>query len=303
MLEANLHFWHIYLLQIHSQRKNNKLFLKKQDLCPWYPFFLVFLHIMKVILLGAGNLATNLGKALLGAGHDIIQVYSRTLESASALATIAGGAPVVDINQIRDDADLYILSVKDSVLADLIPRLCKGKETKVFIHTAGSVPMSVFQGMVLHYGVFYPMQSFSKTREVDFAEIPCFIEANDDYAYQLINELAHSLSNRVYPLSSDDRKYLHLAAVFACNFVNHCYAVSYDLLEKHGIPFDVMLPLIDETARKVHQLSPADAQTGPAVRYDENVIRSQSMLLKDNLLLKDIYERMSMSIHRFSAKN
>ncbi len=263
--------------------------------------FSIFAH-MKVILLGAGNLATNLGKALLAAGHDIIQVYSRTIESASALATIAGGAPVVDISQVRDDADLYIFSVKDSVLADLIPRLCKGKETKVFIHTAGSVPMSVFQGMALHYGVFYPMQSFSKTREVDFSEIPCFIEANDDYTYRLIDDLAHSLSKRVYSLSSDDRKYLHLAAVFACNFVNHCYAVSHNLLEKHNIPFDVMLPLIDETARKVHQLSPAEAQTGPAVRYDANIIRSQSMLLKDNPLLKDIYERMSMSIHKFSEE-
>ncbi len=257
---------------------------------------------MKVILLGAGNLATHLGKALLDAGHDIIQVFSRTMESASALATMAGGAPVVDISQVRGDADLYIFSVKDSVLADLIPRLCKGKENKVFLHTAGSMPMDVFQGMALHYGVLYPMQTFSKEREVDFSEIPCFVEANDDYAQDVINEVAHSLSHRVYPLSSADRKYLHLSAVFACNFVNHFYAVSQQLLESHDIPFDVMLPLIDETARKVHQLSPLDAQTGPAVRFDENVIRSQAQLLRDNPLLKDIYERMSMSIHRFSEK-
>lgn len=258
---------------------------------------------MKVILLGAGNLATHLGRALLAAGHDILQVYSRTMESASALATIAGGAPVVDISQVRSDADLYILSVKDSVLADLIPRLCKGKETKVFIHTAGSVAMDVFQGMALHYGVLYPMQTFSKAREVDFSQIPCFIEYSDDYAQKVIGEVAHSLSQRVYPLSSANRKYLHLAAVFACNFVNHCYAISHDLLEKKGIPFDVMLPLIDETAAKVHQLSPAAAQTGPAVRYDENVIRAQSTLLKDNPLLKDIYDRMSVDIHRSANKS
>ncbi len=257
---------------------------------------------MKVILLGAGNLATHLGKALLTAGHDILQVYSRTMESASVLATIAGGAPVVDISQVRTDADLYILAVKDSVLADLIPLLCKGKETKVFIHTAGSVAMDVFLGMALHYGVLYPMQTFSKSREVDFSEIPCFIECNDDYAQQFIGEVAHSLSQRVYTLPSADRKYLHLAAVFACNFANHCYTISQDLLEKHGIPFDVMLPLIDETAAKVHQLSPTEAQTGPAVRYDENIIRTQATLLKDNPLLKDIYERMSMSIYRAGNK-
>ena len=255
---------------------------------------------MKIILIGAGNLATNLGKALLDAGHDILQVYSRTQDSANALATIVGGAPVVDMEGVRNDADLYILSVKDSVLADLIPKLCSGKETKVFLHTAGSVPMDVFKGMALHYGVFYPMQTFSKERPVDFDRIPCFIEANDEYSRQVLSDLAHQLSHSVYELSSEDRKYLHLSAVFACNFVNNCYAMSCELLKKHHIPFDVMLPLIDETARKVHVLSPMDAQTGPAVRYDENIIRSQAALLRDNPLVKDIYERMSMNIHRMS---
>ena len=105
---------------------------------------------MKIVLIGAGNLATNLGKALLSAGHDIVQVFSRTLESASLLANIAGGAPVTNIEQIRDDADLYIVSLKDSVVGDILPSLCKGKEIKVFIHTAGSLPMDVFQGMALH---------------------------------------------------------------------------------------------------------------------------------------------------------
>lgn len=257
---------------------------------------------MKIILIGAGNLATNLGKALLNAGHDILQVYSRTMESAEALATLAGGAPVTDLAKVRDDADLYIVSVKDSVVGELLPQLCKGKETKTFLHTAGSLPMNVFEGMALHYGVLYPMQTFSKAKEVDFSVIPCFIEANDKFAHEVIEGLAHDLSNRVIELSSEDRKYLHLSAVFACNFVNHCYAISQEVLQKHGIPFDVMLPLIDETAAKVHELSPKDAQTGPAVRFDENVIRKQASLLKDNPLLKDIYERMSVSIHRMASK-
>ena len=258
---------------------------------------------MKVILIGAGRLATNLGQALLEAGHDILQVYSRTIESASALATLAGGAPVTEIDKVRTDADVYIISVKDSVLPDLVQGLCTGRGSKVFLHTAGSVSMDVFAGMALHYGVFYPMQSFSKEKIVSFHDIPCFVEANDDYAHDVVMGLAHSVSERVYELSSEDRKYLHLSAVFACNFVNHCYAVSYDTLQKHGIPFDVMLPLIDETARKVHVLTPLEAQTGPAVRYDQNVIRAQSALLRDNPLLKDVYERMSMNIHRMSEEN
>ena len=257
---------------------------------------------MKVILLGAGNLATHLGRALADAGHEIIQVFSRTMESASALAASVGGAPVTDTALVRGDADVYVFSVKDSVLAHLAARVCKGSEDRVFLHTAGSMPMDVFRGVAQHYGVLYPMQTFSKAREVDFSQIPCFVEANDDYARGVVFGLAHSVSGRVYTLSSADRKYLHLSAVFACNFVNHFYAVSQQLLESRGIPFDVMLPLIDETARKVHLLSPAEAQTGPAVRFDENVIRAQAQLLSDSPLLQDIYERMSGSIHRMSQK-
>ena len=257
---------------------------------------------MKIILIGAGNLATSLGKALLDAGHDILQVFSRTIESAAKLADLCGAAPVNDISKVRDDADLYVLSVKDSALAELIPQLCKGKESHVFVHTAGSVSMDIFQGMAIHYGVFYPMQTFSKSRLVDFEDIPCFVEGSDEFSLHLLDSLARELSNSVYHLSSADRKYLHLSAVFACNFVNHCYAISQDILGKHGIPFDVMLPLIDETARKIHEMSPIDAQTGPAVRYDGNVIREQSLLLRDNPMLKEIYDRMSMSIHRMANK-
>ena len=279
--------------------------------------FLVFLHIikeclgknkiekeidMKIILIGAGNLATHLGKAIFAAGHDVVQVFSRTMQSATALASEVGAQPVTDISDVRADADMYVVSVKDSALAELIPALCKGKETKVFLHTAGSIPMDVFQGMALHYGVLYPMQTFSKQREVDFSQIPCFIEANDEHALQQIGDVAHQVSSRVYHLASEDRKYLHLSAVFACNFVNHCYALSQEILEEHGIPFDVMLPLIDETAAKVHELDPKDAQTGPAVRYDENVLRAQGALLKSNPQIKDIYDRMSMSIHKLSVK-
>lgn len=257
---------------------------------------------MRIILIGAGRLATNLAKALLAEGHDILQVYSRTKASAETLASIAGAAAITDINMLRQDADIYIFSVTDTALPDLVPQVCKDKGDKVFLHTAGSMDLSVFEGMAQHYGVFYPMQTFSKEKEVDFKQIPCFIEANDDYALQAIAPLSQGLSDKVYQLASEDRKYLHLAAVFACNFVNHCYAISANILEKHEIPFDVMLPLIDETASKVHSLDPVTAQTGPAVRYDENVMRKQLALLQGNLIVKDIYERMSLDIHRMAQQ-
>lgn len=272
---------------------------------------------MKIVLIGAGNLATHLGKALHAAGHDMVQVFSRTMQSAETLASLLDAEPLTDIAQVRDDADVYIFSVKDSALVQLVAQLCrheadglgedgavnalrkakKGEHERVFLHTAGSMPMSVFKGMAQHYGVLYPMQTFSKQREVDFSIIPCFVEANDEFAQKQIEGLAREISGRVYQLSSEDRKYLHLSAVFACNFANHCYAISQELLEEHGIPFDVMLPLINETAAKVHEMMPKDAQTGPAVRYDENVIDKQSKLLENHPHFKKVYDSMSKSIH------
>lgn len=257
---------------------------------------------MKIVLIGAGNLATHLGKALHAAGHDMIQVFSRTMQSAETLASLLDAEPLTDMAQVRDDADVYIFSVKDSALEQLISQLCGG-EKKVFLHTAGSMPMSVFRGKALHYGVLYPMQTFSKQREVDFSIIPCFIEANDEFALKQIEGLAGQISHRVFQLSSEDRKYLHLSAVFACNFANHCYAASQELLQQHGIPFDVMLPLIDETAAKVHGMTPKEAQTGPAVRYDENVIGKQIQLLENQPYFQKIYDCMSKSIHELESEN
>ena len=264
---------------------------------------ILFVHpkqitMSKIALIGAGNLATNIGKALVHAGHIIVQVYSRTLESASQLSKITGGNAITDLHQLVNDADLYLVSVKDSALSTLLPVLCKGREDRLFVHTAGSIPMDIFQPYARHYGVIYPMQTFSKQKEVNFREIPCFIEGSDEPSMALIRTLCTTLTDRIIPLASEDRKYLHLAAVFACNFVNHCYALADDLLKRHHIPFDVMLPLIDETARKVHSLSPDEAQTGPAIRYDKNVILRQEKLLEDHPLAQKIYALMSESIHQ-----
>lgn len=259
---------------------------------------------MTIALIGRGRLATNLLPALQQAGHDVTSVNSRTLE------------------ELPQQADVYIISVKDSALREVIAHATKGREDQFFVHTAGSMSVDVFEGYCSRYGVFYPMQTFSKERQVDFREIPIFIEAGgsgkaadhttsadatadhttsaDATAETLgvLRVLADSVSQKVYELSTADRKYLHLAAVFACNFANHCYALAADVLAKKGLPFDVMLPLIDETARKVHGMHPQDAQTGPAVRYDENVISMQSNLLADEPVLQDIYRLLSKSIHQ-----
>ena len=225
---------------------------------------------MRIALVGRGRLAFSLLPALQRAGHQVVSVNSRTLA------------------ELPPNAEVCIISVKDSALQEVISQVACRTVSPVFLHTAGSMPMTVFEGHARRYGVFYPMQTFSKERQVDFSSIPTFIEASDAATLELVHTLASSITQRVYELSTEDRKYLHLSAVFACNFANHCYAMSAELLEKHGLPFDVMLPLIDETAQKVHTLHPLDAQTGPAVRYDENVIRMQAQLLADNPAMQDL---------------
>ncbi len=253
---------------------------------------------MRIVLIGAGRLATNLGQALHKAGHEIIAVFSRTLSSAEALASLVGAKPTDNFTTLPLEAELFIIAVKDAVLENVITKVTENRKDQVFVHTAGSMPLDIFKGKTQHYGVFYPMQTFSKERLVDFTEIPIFLEASDDKTLQMMHELADSITHETYELSTENRKHLHLAAVFACNFVNHCYALSAEVLEQHSIPFKVMLPLIDETARKVHELHPHDAQTGPAVRYDENVINAQEQLLSASPDTQEIYHKLTTNIHK-----
>ena len=258
---------------------------------------------MKVTLIGSGNLATNLGKAIIKSGHTVVQVFSRTTGNAELLANQLNAIPTTNLDDLSDETDVFILSGKDSVLKEIVDAISPAHPNKVIVHTAGSVGIEIFEGNAMHYGVIYPMQTFSKGYEVCFNKIPVFIEYNDPVSQVLVNELAKSLSSSVVELTSQDRKYLHLAAVFSCNFVNHCYALAAHIMESHGMTFDMLLPLIDETARKVHNIHPLKAQTGPAIRYDENIINKHLSLLTDSPDLANIYESMSKSIHKTSIDN
>lgn len=251
----------------------------------------------KVVLIGAGNVATHLGKALLKTGYNVLQVYSRTVASASVLAEKLKTSSVISLEEVRCDADLYIVALKDAALQELIPQIVKGREEALFVHTAGSIPMQIWKGHALRYGVLYPMQTFSKQREVNWPEVPFFIEAANKKDLEILKELAGQWSEKVYEATSEQRKYLHIAAVFACNFSNHMYALCNHLLSQHGIPFEVMLPLIDETARKVHEITPKAAQTGPAIRYDENVINRHLDMLRAEPTIQELYEKISKSIY------
>lgn len=251
---------------------------------------------MKITILGSGNVATQLGLALKKAGHEIVQVYSRNADNARLLADALGCDATSETDDIDASAEMFIFAVKDDALSALAEKVGTKTKEAVFVHTAGSMPMSVFEKCATHYGVFYPMQTFSKERMVNFREIPVFVEASDDETLGMIKTLAAAVTDSVHELSSEKRKSLHLAAVFACNFTNHCYRLAERVLEDAGIDFSLYLPLIDETARKVHELSPRKAQTGPAIRYDENVIDRHIKMLTDDKT-RELYRLMSMSIH------
>lgn len=250
-------------------------------------------------MVGAGNVATHLAGALQAAGHRVVGVYSRTRANADRLASTLQCSAFTSLTDIPE-ADVYIFAVKDDALNSLIAELTPSDHA-LLLHTAGSVPMNVFEGQARHHGVLYPLQTFSRECAVCFREIPCFIEASTEQAAQQLKLLAESVSSHVQWLDSDSRKYLHLAAVFACNFANHCYAMAWQLLQDRSIDPHVLLPLIDETARKVHRLSPTDAQTGPAVRWDTSVMQRHLSLLKDQQYAGVLYQLMSNGIHTLVA--
>ena len=256
---------------------------------------------MKIALVGAGRVATNLAPALQQSGAEVVEVWSKSRSSAEALADRIGcKARWAALDGLTRDADLYVIAVKDAVLTDVISQLHVGREEALMVHTAGSMPLSVFADAGHRRGgVFYPMQTFSKERAVDFSQVHFFVEAALESDVALLTSLASALTGDeqlVHPSTSAMRRRLHLAAVFACNFVNHCCTLSDELLAESGLDFSVMLPLLDETVAKLHELPPAAAQTGPAVRRDENVMGMQKAMLADRPDLQRIYSLLSESI-------
>ena len=253
-----------------------------------------------VVLLGAGRVATHLAPALVRAGYRVLQVWSRTEASARSLAEPLGIAYTTDLGDVVVDADVYIACVADGALSEVAERVvARAGVAPLFLHTAGSVGMELWQRCgAAHYGILYPLQTFSKEREVDMREVSFFVEASDEDAMTAIEALAHNLSDRVYRADSKRRARLHVAAVFACNFTNAMYDVAHRLLAEENIPFEVLLPLIDETAAKVHVLLPHDAQTGPAVRGDSAVMQSHKAALVGDEELHMMYALISNYINR-----
>lgn len=251
----------------------------------------------RIVFIGAGNVATHMAIAAKNAGHEVSQVWSRTAENAAALARKVNAEPVFFIPDLCADADLYLFSVKDDVLPGLAEQM--PETTGAWAHTAGSVPFSVLTSYHRNCGVVYPLQTFTRERDINFRAVPLFVEANDRATETMLLDFAKTLSGNVALLDGEKRRLSHLAAVFACNFTNHMYTLAAEIAEQAGIPFSALWPLIGETADKARAMAPLRAQTGPAVRNDREVMQKHLTMLPDPLKRK-IYVLLSESIHSSS---
>lgn len=226
----------------------------------------------RIVILGRGNVACSLDEALRGAGHEVVQLWHRG-------------------EKLQKGADFYIVAVADAaipeVMAMLSEELASESKLHVVVHTSGATPL-------MGSGVLYPMQTFTKGRRVDWKRVPVFVEGKDEEKLRQIRALGESISDSVRVMDSEHRRILHMAAVWACNFPNHLWNVCQEVLEGADVPFDVMLPLIDETVAKIHEMSPQEAQTGPARRKDYGTMERHKALLEGEH--KQLYAMLSESI-------
>lgn len=315
--------------------------------------------VERVVIVGSGNLAEALARAIAragtcsgadadaglgsseGAGSDaqaspgtgkgagsglrLVQLFARNAERGRAVAVAAGTAWESDPEKLAE-ADIYLIAVSDKAVGEVAAALripAEGEEaaalsvaadgegtaglsippSAIVAHTAGSVPLDVLPARFAHRAVFYPLQTFTAGRAVDFAQVPILLEAGDEACKPALERFARRLSQRVLWVDSARRAQVHLAAVFACNFANHMYVLGQELLDRAGLPFDVLKPLIAETAAKAcDAASPVDVQTGPAVRGDERTRARHCVLLDDRFPLKNIYTLISNSIWETSKK-
>lgn len=251
---------------------------------------------MNIVCIGSGNVATHLAIAFKSIGAEIVQVWSHDHKNAEVLAALTKSKTVRSLEDLDHTADCYVIAVKDDVIPQIASHL---KEVRgIVVHTSGATAMNVLKGAGLGYGVLYPLQTFSKTKAVDLTKVPFCVEGDSPETLEKIAAIAQLLSPLVSVVDSEQRKVLHLAAVFASNFSNHLYQLSSELLAQHGLKFDLLKPLILETAEKIRWASPKDVQTGPAVRNDRETMKKHMELLNNSPGLQQIYETLSNSIKK-----
>ena len=243
-----------------------------------------------IILLGSGNVATHLGIALKNSNYTITQVYSKSLENAKVLANKLDAPFTNNLTKIKS-ADLIIVSVNDDAILSVLSKL----RNAAIVHTSGSTGLNIFKEKFSNYGVIYPVQTFNKEVNINISEIPFCIEGNSmEFEKQLI-EIAKTLSNNVVKMNSEQRKQLHIAAVFACNFSNHMYSIADNFLTQADIDFKILLPLIKKTIAKLESNKPKEVQTGPAKRKDTAIIQEHIANINEKDI-KELYHKISLNI-------
>lgn len=252
---------------------------------------------MRISFIGAGRVAHHLAY-VLSQHHQIVQIYSRTLASAQALAVKVNASAVTNMTELHPEIDLLMIAVSDQAIASVIENVHQQLPTALIIHTSGSTDIQVLAKVHARAGVFYPLQTFSLERAVDWSATPLFVEAQQKNDLSLLTDLANSLSSRVYQYSSAQRLSLHLAAVFACNFSNYCYDMAKQIVDAQQVDFSLLTPLILETAHKAVHNDPKKMQTGPAMRGDQNILNRHQQMLRDDQRedLAIIYNLMSQQI-------
>lgn len=246
---------------------------------------------MKIVIIGSGNVAYHLAKAFTQNNIEVSQIFGR---NEVELNKISEELNIPYSTKELADADLYLISVSDSAV-EQVSDLIKTEKALV-AHTSGSLPIETLKGNY-RKASFYPLQTFSKTKNLEYSKIPFFIEAENQIDEKSLFELASLISDNVETSDYEKRKYIHLTAVFACNFVNHLFARAKEISDSQDLDFNYFIPLIDETVEKIHHLEPKSAQTGPAVRGDERILKLHEELITNDEHLK-IYNTMNESIQK-----
>lgn len=246
--------------------------------------------MIKITLIGSGNVAQHLIKAFAKSELvEIVQVFSRKKET---LASLIEFDKIVNDFQDLKEADLYIIAVTDNAIAEVSAQL--PFINQLVVHTSGTASIETLDDKN-RKGVFYPLQTFSKNKDVDFSVIPICLEAENTFDFRVLDTVAKSILKAVFPINSEQRKALHVAAVFVNNFTNHLYQIGQEICEENKVPFEILKPLIQETADKINTLNPTDAQTGPAKRNDSTTIEAHLEYLT-NENQKNIYKILTQSI-------
>ena len=256
------------------------------------------MSLKSIILIGAGNVAHHLGPQFQKSGLKVLQVFSRKITKARRLAKTLKSEAINDLSKLSSSADLYVLAVHDGAIplvAQQLPR--EVREKKLVVHTSGATASTVFKSICKRYGIFYPLQTFSIKRKVDFSSIPICTHANRKRDRQALQALGQQLSNSSFEIDDAQRAILHIAAVFVNNFSNHLFSIGADLCEKEQIPFRLLLPLILETATKVQKHPPAKMQTGPALRGDLTTLNKHLDYLQRYPEYEKLYRQLSKNIN------